>query len=116
MNAILSGCVPTIELAKMFICLRQHPQWYNAITDTCTTNIFTQMAATGQLPAGSSVHDWWVLLNGRGPEILYRNGNFAGDLPFAELMKRAYINPIARTVNDAPDFSQRIRAGRPGFE
>jgi hypothetical protein len=96
--------------------LRQHPQWYNAITDNCTTNIFTQMAATGQLPAGSSVHDWWVLLNGRGPEILYRNGNFAGNLPFAELMKRAYINPVARTVNDAPDFSQRIRAGRPGFE
>ena len=96
--------------------LRQHPQWYNAVTDNCTTNIFTQMAATGQLPAGSSVHDWWVLLNGRGPEILYRNGNFAGNLPFAELMKRAYINPVARRVNDAPDFSQRIRAGRPGFE
>ena len=96
--------------------LRQHPQWYNAITDNCTTNIFTQMAATGQLPAGSSVHDWWVLLNGRGPEILYRNGNFAGNLPFAELMKRAYINPVARRVNDAPDFSQRIRVGRPGFE
>jgi Domain of unknown function (DUF4105) len=96
--------------------LRQHPQWYNAITDNCTTNIFTQMAATGQLPAGSSVHDWWVLLNGRGPEILYRNGNFAGNLPFAELMKRAYINSVARTVNDAPDFSQRIRIGRPGFE
>jgi hypothetical protein len=45
--------------------LREHPQWYNAATDNCTTNIFTQMAATGQLPAGSSLHDWWILLNGR---------------------------------------------------
>jgi hypothetical protein len=96
--------------------LRTHPQWYNAVTDNCTTNIFTQMAATGHLPAGSSVHDWWVLLNGRGPEILYRHGNFAGNLPFDELEKRAYINPVARTVNDAPDFSRRIRAGRPGFD
>jgi Domain of unknown function (DUF4105) len=96
--------------------LRQHPQWYNAATDNCTTNIFTQMAATGQLPAGSSLHDWWILLNGRGPEILYNHGNFAGNLPFAELMKRAYINPVARIANDAPDFSKRIRVGRPGFE
>jgi len=31
-------------------------------------------------------------------------------------MKRAYINPVARTANEAPDFSRRIRAGRPGFE
>jgi hypothetical protein len=74
------------------------------------------MAATGRLPAGSSLHDWWILLNGRGPEILYNHGNFAGDLPFPELMKPAYINPVARTVNEARDFSRRIRAGRPGFE
>ena len=96
--------------------LRDHPKWYNAATDNCTTNIFTQMAATGHLPAGSSLHDWWILLNGRGTEILYRNGNFAGKLPFPELMKKAYINPVARTVNDSPDFSRIIRENRPGFE
>jgi hypothetical protein len=96
--------------------LRNHPKWYNAATDNCTTNIFTQMAATGHLPAGSSLHDWWILLNGRGLEILYRNGNFAGSLPFPELMERAHINSVAHTVNDAPDFSRRIRIGRPGFE
>jgi hypothetical protein len=96
--------------------LRDHPKWYNAATDNCTTNIFTQMAATGSLPVGSSLHDWWILLNGRGPEILYRNGNFAGNLPFPELMKQAYINPVAHTLNDAPDFSRRIRLNRPGFD
>jgi hypothetical protein len=96
--------------------LRNHPRWYNAATDNCTTNIFTQMAATGKLPVGSSLHDWWILLNGRGPEILYRNGNFAGNLPFAELMKRANINPVAHTLDDAPDFSRRIRLDRPGFD
>ncbi|MGD0793367.1 MAG: DUF4105 domain-containing protein [Terriglobales bacterium] len=96
--------------------LREHPKWFNAASDNCTTNIFTQMAATGQLPAGSSLHDWWILLNGRGPEILYRHGNIAGNLPFPELMKRACINPVAHTVNDAPDFSRRIRLNRPGFD
>ena len=105
-----------LEYLRQANQLRDHPKWYNAATDNCTTNIFTQMAATGRLPAGSALYDWWILLNGRGPEILYRYGNFAGDMPYPELMKHAYINPVAHTVNDDPDFSRRIRIGRPGFE
>jgi len=105
-----------LEYVRGANSLRNHPQWYNAMTDNCTTKIFTLMAATGHLPAGSSPYDWWVLLNGRGPEILYGNGNIAGNMPFAELMKHAYINPVARTLNDSSDFSQCIREGRPGFE
>jgi hypothetical protein len=96
--------------------LREHPRWFNAVTDNCTTNIFAQMAATGHLPAGSSRYAWWILLNGRAPEMLYRSGNFAGNLPFAELERGAYVNAVANTLNDAPDFSQRIRVNRPGFE
>src|SRR5271165_3524924 len=96
--------------------LRDHPRWFNALGDNCTTNIFSQMAATGHLPAGSSRYSWWIFLNGRAPEMLYHGGNFAGHLPFAELEKQAYINPVANTLNDAPDFSRRIRMNRPGFE
>ena len=96
--------------------LHDHPQWYNAATRNCTTNIFTHMAATGQLPAGSTLHDWWILLNGQGPEILYRSGNFAGDLPYPELKERSHINAVARSADDSPDFSRLIRMGRPGFE
>jgi hypothetical protein len=95
--------------------LREHPRWFNAATDNCTTNIFAQMEATGHLPAGTSRYSWWVLLNGRAPENLYRGGNFAGDLPFAELKKQACINPVAITLDDAPDFSRRIRLNRAGF-
>ena len=36
-------------------------------------------------------------------------------LPFAELKKRALINPAAQAANDSPDFSARIREGRPGM-
>ena len=111
--------------------LRDHPRWFNAATDNCTTNIFTQMAATGHLPAGTSRYAWWILLNGRAPEMLYRGGNFAGNLPFPELKKRALINPVAQAPgvardkdvrdddapdDDVPDFSRRIRLNRPGFE
>jgi hypothetical protein len=68
------------------------------------------------MPSGSSRYSWWVLLNGRAPEMLDRGGYFAGNLPFSELKAQAYINPVANAVNDAPDFSQRIRKNRAGFE
>jgi hypothetical protein len=96
--------------------LHDNARWFNAITNNCTTGIFANMAATGHMPAGSSRYSWWVLLNGRAPEMLYRGGFFAGKLPFSELKAQAYINPVANTVNDAPDFSQRIRKNRAGFE
>jgi len=96
--------------------LRDTPRWFNAITNNCTTSIFANMAATGHMATGTSRYSWWVLLNGRAPEMLYRGGYFAGKLPFSELMAQAYINPVANTVNDASDFSQRIRKNRAGFE
>ena len=36
-------------------------------------------------------------------------------LPFAELKRRALINPAAKAANNALDFSARIREGRPGM-
>lgn len=105
-----------IQYLQQANLLRDHPRWFNAVTNNCTTNIFTQMAATGHLPAGSSRYAWWVLLNGKAPEMLYRSGNFAGNLPFPELKRQALINPVAETLDDAPDFSRLIRQNRAGFE
>ena len=96
--------------------LHDDPRWFNAITNNCTTSIFANMAATGHMPAGSSRYSWWVLLNGRAPQMLYRGGNFAGKLSFSELEAQAYINPVANSLNDRPDFSKRIRKNRAGFE
>jgi hypothetical protein len=46
-------------------------------------------------------------------EKAYREGAFAGNFPFAELKARAYINPVAHTLDKDPEFSTRIREGRP---
>jgi hypothetical protein len=90
--------------------LHDHPKWYNAITDNCTTQIFQLESMRGQ-PFNLA-----ILLNGKGDEMEYKKGNLATDgLPFDELKRRAYINPAAKAANDDPDFSARIRAGRPGF-
>lgn len=90
--------------------LHDHPQWYNATTSNCTTEIFA-LKTMRSLP-----RTWTILLNGKGAAEQYREGNLAGDgLPFDELMNRAYINPAAKTVDQDPDFSVKIRENRPGF-
>jgi hypothetical protein len=86
-----------------------HSQWYNAITHNCTTEIFTFKTMKHQ------PHDWRILLNGKADQMEYEQGELAGDLPFAELKQRAYINPAARAADKDPQFSEKIREGRPGF-
>ncbi len=88
--------------------IRNRPEWYNALTNNCTTNIATL--------AGEPQFDWRVLLNGRADQMLYERGDLAtGNLPYAQLKQQAHINAAARAANDAPDFSRRIREGRAGF-
>jgi hypothetical protein len=96
--------------------LRAHPKWYNALTRNCTTVIFRSMADIGRLPPGTSLHNWRVILSGRGDEMLYRGGNLEGGLPFPELKESAHINAAAREAGESRDFSRKIRVGRPGFE
>jgi hypothetical protein len=60
--------------------------------------------------------DWRILLNGKADEMMYERGNLAGNLPFDELKRSAYINPLARAADTAPTFSRLIRQGRPGFQ
>ncbi len=105
-----------LEYAARANQLHRRPEWYNALTSNCTTNIFHEMALIGHLPAGSTRYDWRILLNGRGDEMLYKGGNLAGNLPFPELKEDAHINQAAHAANEDPKFSLRIRAGRPGFE
>jgi uncharacterized protein DUF4105 len=88
--------------------IRNRPEWYNALTNNCTTNIATL--------AGEPQLDWRVLLNGRADQMLFERGDLAtGSLPFDQLKQQAHINAAARAANDAPDFSRRIREGRAGF-
>jgi hypothetical protein len=91
--------------------LHDQARWYNAITANCTTAIRQQSPSGERMP-----WDWRLLINGKGDELMFERHTIAtGGLPFAELKKRARINPAALEANNAWDFSARIRAGRPGF-
>ncbi|MBP7936989.1 MAG: DUF4105 domain-containing protein [Phycisphaerae bacterium] len=91
--------------------LKEHPEWYNALTSNCTTNIRGHARAYVASP-----WDWRILLNGRIDELAYANGRLDQSLPFAELKARSHVNERANALDKDPAFSQRIREGLPGME
>jgi Domain of unknown function (DUF4105) len=93
--------------------MRDHPEWYNALTNNCTTNIASHVAPTR--PTKAVRWDWRILLNGKADEMMSERGDLVGNLPFDELKRSAHINPAAHAADNAPAFSQLIRQGRPGF-
>ena len=91
--------------------LHERAEWYNALTDNCTTAIRTQRAATDRAP-----WDWRMLLNGHLDELLYERGAIVTNLPFAELKKMSNINARAKRADRSADFSEQIRQNLPGFD
>jgi hypothetical protein len=89
--------------------LREHPRFYNTLTTNCTTMILAHATVNpGHVP-----WSWKILLSGYTPEYLYEMGRLDRSLPFEELRRRSHVNPAAQAADQAPDFSQRIRAGLP---
>ena len=89
------------------------PEWYNALTNNCTTNIAVAAAGGEGRPVS---RDWRILLNGRSDEMLYENHQLVTDgLSLPELKERAHINAAARLAGKDPAFSIRIRENRTGF-
>ena len=89
--------------------LAEKPEFYNALTTNCTTSILTHTRVNqGGLPLS-----WKVLLSGYIPQYLYERAGIDTSLPLEELKRRSHINAAAQAADDAPDFSQRIRARLP---
>lgn len=91
--------------------LRETPQFYNTLTDNCTTGIWMQsLINRGHVP-----FSWKVLLSGHVPEYLYAQGRLVKHLPFQELRHRSMANPRAASAFRSSNFSKEIRRGMPGM-
>jgi hypothetical protein len=91
--------------------LADHPEWYNALTQNCTTTIrghVQNVGAVGRL-------DWRLLANGHLDELLYERGQIDTSLSLADLRARSNITKKAKAAADTPDFSAHIREGLPGI-
>jgi hypothetical protein len=93
--------------------LHANPEWYNALTNNCTTNIAVSAAEAQDIHTRL---DWRILLNGKMDEMMYEHHAFVTDgLSLSALREQAHINPAARAAGNSPDFSELIREGRVGF-
>ena len=93
--------------------LHAQPEWYNALTNNCTTNIAVSASEADQ---AATRLDWRILLNGKADEMMYERGSLVtGGLPLSTLKEQAHINSAARAADANPEFSKAIREGRVGF-
>ena len=87
----------------------EQPEFYNTLTTNCTTAILLHARASG----GIAWYNWKILLTGYAPDYAYEISRLDTRLPFVELKRLSHINARAQAAGDAPDFSQRLRAGLP---
>ena len=89
--------------------LADHPEFYHLLSNSCTINIIRYANAAGRKGRFDIRH----FLNGLVDSYLYHSGRIETTLPFDELRSRSLINDAAHSAEDAPDFSDRIRASLP---
>jgi len=84
-----------------------HPKFYNTLLANCTNMIWVHAHVNpNRIP-----FSWKILASGYGPQYLYEKGRLETSVSFDELKRRGHVNPVARELGNAQDFSQRIRAG-----
>ena len=91
--------------------LKAQPEWYNALTGNCTTEIRGHTRPY----AGKVSWDWRILANGYIDEMAYEVGVLDRSLPFEVLKPKSIINAKAVAADQDPAFSKRIREGLPGM-
>ena len=105
------------EMARHFLlsyaarinAVAARPEFYNTFTTNCTTTIW-QLA---EVNPGRVPFTWKVLVSGFAAEYLYEQGRLDSSVPFEELTRRGHVNARAQAADQAPDFSERIRAPAP---
>jgi len=89
--------------------LAAQPQWYNTLTDNCTTVPFRIARALGDpLPL-----DWRIILSGRVQGYLYDRGWLRPDLSLAEIETRARLPEFGPMSPGGAAYSRAIRAAWP---
>jgi hypothetical protein len=89
--------------------LREHPEFYNTATNTCTTNLVRHVneITPKRIPFSPA-----VLLPASSDRLAYDLGLIDRTLPFEDTRRRALINSFAEQYADDPEFSRRIRVTR----
>lgn len=95
-----------VEMLTRANSLRMRPEFYNTLTNTCTTNLMRHVNAIApkRIPLRRE-----VLLPGYADRLAYELGLIDTDLSFENARKRFHINEKARRFAEDPEFSRKIR-------
>ena len=87
--------------------LSEEPEWYNTITNTCTTNIVGHVNEVypGRVPRAIS-----ILLPGLSPRLLHRNNLVKMTGTLEDTMEMSIIDERAGSWDESSDFGDWIRS------
>lgn len=98
-----------VDMLERANAVRSNPEFYNTLTNTCTTNIARHVNA---IAPGKIPKDLRLLLPKNSDALAYELGLLGTDLTLAQLREKHQINALAEAHADSPDFSKLIREGR----
>jgi len=86
--------------------LYEDPEWYNTITNTCTTNIVKHVNEVypGRVPKAIA-----ILLPGLSPKMLYKNNLVKINSSLEKTLEESIIDSKAQTWDEVSDFGNLIR-------
>ncbi len=96
-----------VEYLKAASALRERPEWYNALTDNCTT---TLIGHSRRVAMPESRFDWRWILNGHLHEVMHERGTIDSSVPLETLRARCLVNDRAKSCSDDSQFSRVIRS------
>ncbi len=86
--------------------LAREPEFYNTLTNTCTTNL---VAHVNLITPKKVPFSFATLLPANSDRLAYDLGMLDTNLPFEEARRRFQINELARRYGNDAEFSVRIR-------
>jgi len=105
--------IPREKMQELFVDmltrakkLKNSPEFYNTLTNTCTTNIARHVNA---IAPNAIPWDIRLLLPRNSDELAYELGLIDQSIPLDKARERYQINERAAIYADDPDFSRRIR-------
>jgi hypothetical protein len=94
-----------LDILERTNSLAAEPEFYNTITDNCTTSLATHIRKI----RGRRRWDPRLLLNGHTDEMALETGWITSDLPLEEMRDAHHVNRHVRDVADPTHFSEMIR-------
>jgi hypothetical protein len=96
-----------LDMLKKANDLKEHPQFYNTITNTCTTNIVSHVNKI--TPKRVPFFNLRILLPANSDKLAYDLGLIDTNLSFEQARERYFINNRAEKYATSSDFSIKIR-------